>query len=306
MDEFRYVDRSDPEEVFSLLSNESRVAILRALWDAEDPLRFSDLRESVGMRDSGQFNYHLDELVGSFVRRTDEGYELTQAGMRINGAIETGAYTTDVAFDPLPLSDPCRTCGGQLTLDYEDETVRIECDSCELTMAVGVPPSVFAGRDREDVPSVASQYLRTRFQQMDSGFCPFCEGRVEPTVGPLRRIIDLPDEPPERFPDELVEQLPDLPMVRYDCQRCGQSPTSGLGLVFHDHPAVTSFYHERGIDVRTTPIWRFVAMNTDHERVRSRDPFRASVSYRVDDDELTVVVDEDLQVVEVERTAGTA
>jgi DNA-binding transcriptional ArsR family regulator len=40
---------ADPERTFWLLSDETRTAILRALWEASDgPLSFTELRERVG------------------------------------------------------------------------------------------------------------------------------------------------------------------------------------------------------------------------------------------------------------------
>lgn len=72
-----------PEKAFSLLGNETRVAIIRELGATEDPRSFSDLHAAVGVRDSGGFNYHLQKLVGTFIRRADGGYELSEAGVRI-------------------------------------------------------------------------------------------------------------------------------------------------------------------------------------------------------------------------------
>lgn len=62
-----------PDDAFGLLGNETRLAILQALGDAADPLSFSELRDRVWVSDSGQFNYHLDQLTGPFVGQTDEG-----------------------------------------------------------------------------------------------------------------------------------------------------------------------------------------------------------------------------------------
>lgn len=60
-------------EAFESLGNVTRLAIQLALWEAkkpgpplselsDPPVSFSELRECVGMRDSGQLNYHLDKL----------------------------------------------------------------------------------------------------------------------------------------------------------------------------------------------------------------------------------------------------
>lgn len=79
----------DPAEAFDLLGDETRLAILRALADRqrecpdEPSLTFTELRERAGVGDSGLFNYHLEKLVGRFVRDTGEGYELGYAGRQV-------------------------------------------------------------------------------------------------------------------------------------------------------------------------------------------------------------------------------
>lgn len=83
-------------DAFELLANETRLAILLALWEAYEPfgtgggLTFSELRDRVGMRDSGQFNYHLGKLEGEFVQSTDGGYKLRPAGEKITRAVIGG------------------------------------------------------------------------------------------------------------------------------------------------------------------------------------------------------------------------
>ncbi|WP_276260176.1 winged helix-turn-helix domain-containing protein [Haloglomus litoreum] len=305
MTDSRFVERTDPDEVFALLSNDTRVRTLRALWEAEDrTATFSELREAVGMQDSGQFNYHLDELVGRFVARTEDGYELTRAGKLINGAIEAGAYTSEGSIDPLELEEPCPTCGGARTFRYEDETVRVECDACPVSYRFGVPPAAFAGHDREAIPDVASRHLRTKVDRTTSGFCPFCDGPVTPAVTPVPEIdpdADGGDEH-EHAAEALSERPEDIPWVRYTCRQCGAEPTVGLSLAFVGHPAVVSFHYTRGVDLEERDVWDFAEADPDHQVVRSREPFRASVTYEADGDTLTLTVDEDMAVVDIEES----
>lgn len=70
-------------DALEALANEHRIAILRALADADDPLTFTELREAIDMADTGQFNYHLTQLLGRFVRERQGGYELGHAGERL-------------------------------------------------------------------------------------------------------------------------------------------------------------------------------------------------------------------------------
>jgi len=301
MDEPEFVEKADPDEVFAALADDTRIAILRALWDADEPLSFSKLREAVGMRDSGQFNYHLNKLVGQFVKGTDDGYKLTRAGVQINGAIEAGAYTVEASLDPIDLGSTCPTCGSDRTLYYEDDTVRVECESCAVNARFGVPPNVLADCDRDAVPAVAGEYLLSTFRHITDGFCPFCDGDVHPTVGAVVDFVDDPDDPPDEIPEGFLEQTRNLPFVQYECERCGATPSGSLRAVLRSPPAVVAFYYDHGIDIRDESPWDVAGFNTDLETIRQRDPFRASVTFEADDDALTLVVDDTLDVLETAR-----
>ncbi|WP_290811126.1 ArsR family transcriptional regulator [Halovivax sp.] len=99
---------TDPLEV---LTSEIRVRILRELAEADRPLPFTELRERVGVRDSGKFNYHLDRLCSYFVRRDQAGYELHHAGSRIVAAAD-GEFDADAAADAAT-ADGCPVCGDE-------------------------------------------------------------------------------------------------------------------------------------------------------------------------------------------------
>ncbi|MFC7140198.1 ArsR/SmtB family transcription factor [Halosimplex aquaticum] len=105
----------DPAEAFDVLSDETRLDILRALADADGPLPFSRLRERAGIRDSGRFSYHLRRLCEYFVRETDEGYALGHAGSRVVAATATAAEAAepqDEAAEPAEI-DECPVCGAE-------------------------------------------------------------------------------------------------------------------------------------------------------------------------------------------------
>lgn len=97
------------------LASEHRVAILRELAAADRPLRFSELRERIGMRDTGRFNYHLGELRGRFVREVDGGYVLGHAGERVvlvAGDLDpAGAAALADAYERTNDDDACPVCG---------------------------------------------------------------------------------------------------------------------------------------------------------------------------------------------------
>lgn len=122
-------------ESFKLLSNETRLAILLALWEAYEPqgkdnaVPFTELHDRVGIRDSGHFSYHLDELLGHFVEKTPNGYELHNAGLTIVRAVIAGSgFEEGVPADRnspgvLPLCAPVR-------LSNEDGRLYQICSEC--------------------------------------------------------------------------------------------------------------------------------------------------------------------------------
>lgn len=85
-------------EAFAILSNETRLEIVRVLLEADgmnhcssweksaSPLSYSELQEAAGVSDNGNFNYHLNELQPYLVSKSDGGYELTSAGKQLSQA----------------------------------------------------------------------------------------------------------------------------------------------------------------------------------------------------------------------------
>jgi len=295
MSDAPFVESADTEQVLSALSDSIRLDILAALWESDrETVPFSALRDAVGVSDSGKFNYHLDKLTDRFVRKTDDGYELTLAGRNINGAILAGSYTKGGTMDPITLGESCPVCGDRWTLHYENEVVTVSCNSCDHVSRAGVPPGVFEGYDREEIPAVASRYFRVICEQIASGFCWYCQGRTDPTV-----TADGTDER-EAEPGDSEQ----LPVVRYDCRRCHQDLWIDLANALVTHPAVVTFYHDHDVVAREIPPWRFAVFDPERYRITDRDPLRARVSYTCDDDRLALAVDETLEVRSVERSAG--
>jgi hypothetical protein len=114
------MDDADAADALDVLANEHRIAILRALAEADEPLSFSTLHGRVGMRDSGKFNYHLAKLCEYYVRETQAGYELGHAGERVVSAA-----------DPLPGSTSAH--GGAATTDGGTPGDGGECPVCGET-----------------------------------------------------------------------------------------------------------------------------------------------------------------------------
>jgi len=281
------IEQTDPADAFAALADATRVQILRALWEADDKrATFSELREAVGMRDSGQFNYHLDKLAGQFLRKTDDGYELALAGRHVVGSLLEGAYASTDPIDPIALDEPCPFCDGARTFHYEDEEVRIECEACPAVAYFDVAPGVFAGYDRSEYPIVARRYLRVMLHEASNGLCPVCEGRFEPTV----------EKDAGRGEDTDVDLFP---MARYECVRCGEEMRTDLGTALLFEPEVIAFYTNHGVDIRDQPLAALIATD-DEVRVEQTDPLCVAVTYTCRDDQLQLVVDDSLTVQQVD------
>jgi DNA-binding transcriptional ArsR family regulator len=294
------VERRDPGEVFALLGDGTRVGILRALDDAEaETLTFSQLRERVGTADSGRFNYHLKKLVGSFVRRDDDGYTLTLAGRRVVGALVAGTYTATVSIDPVPVDAPCPSCDAGLVLDYADERVRIHCVDCgAFRNEFSFPPGTLDQFDREELPAAADRWLRSTFQRVIAGFCTNCGGRVDG-----RLVVNYRDDDEGGVSSDGAndDREPDTRVV-YECRQCdSESNASPFVVAFH-HPGGIAFFHDHGLDVTSAPTWEvFRRLDDSGVDVSGADPTRARVHADVDGERLTVDVGPDGGVERVER-----
>ena len=290
------------DDAFGTVASETRIAILRALWDDHtanpeeldgprpEPVAFSTLRERVGLADSGRFNYHLDQLVPEFVQQREGGYVLTHAGASVVGAAVSGVYTdTDADLEGAEMGAcTASDCAGALGADYQDGHVTVTCDTCDIRTVMHVPPAVVGTRDLEANPDVLQRFTLTEMQRLARGFCTLCDGPVEAHVADA----DPDDDPP----DGSVT-------VVHVCQACGSvSHTSAAALVT-DHPAVVSLLHDAGADYRSLALWQTPPGLEREETVRSFDPLRIEVTATIDGETLTVVLDGDAEVIETRRDA---
>lgn len=278
------VEQISADAAFELLGNEGRLAVLRALFDADEAQSFSDLHDAVDIRDSGQFNYHLEKLVGVFVRKTDEGYRLTAEGKDVVGSILAGPYTKTVEADPVPVDATCASCGGPLVGRFDDdELVRVACDDCDRNViSLTIPPGAFEDYPREAWPVVAERWTRRQFETMQQGFCTVCHG---PTTSHL-----------ETDPEALYDVFE--VGVRYVCERCGEDMFANVEASLVFHPAVVAFHHERGVDIGTTPIWELDWAVRSSAEIVAEDPLRVEVSVECDGDVLVLTLDDRGDVVD--------
>jgi len=280
------VERFAADEAFGVLGNETRLRTLQCLFDADEPLTFSDLREGVGMRDSGQFNYHLDKLLGTFARVTEDGYELTAAGTQVAGAILAGEYTKTIRADPVDVGANCSYCEGPLVSYFAEERVRISCGGCGRDLiSLSMPPGALEAYPQEKWPKVAERWTRTQFEMAMAGFCPTCRGPIE------ERVTLEPESLSELFEAGVV----------YACERCSLELSANAASGVLTHPAVVGFHHEHGIDVDRTAIWELEWPVSPTADVVSEDPIRVEIPIELDGDRLVLVIDGSATVVEERR-----
>lgn len=278
-DEF---DRISPEDAFTLLGNETRIDIIRALGEMSDEsVSFSTLRDRANVADSGQFNYHLGKLVGSFVARTEEdGYELTYAGKQVNGAIFSGTYNQRSTSRTFDLDSTCTICDSALSAEYERERVTIRCPACDDQISTfGFPPGAFENRTRPELARAFDTWIRSHLLTAFAEFCLVCAGRMHGSITDDSEYLD---------DQEIV--------IEHVCERCTNSTTNSAGFFLLFHPVVVAFHHDHGIDLTETPLWEIPWLRDEQTDILSREPWRVKSVVELGGDRLECVVDADFSV----------
>lgn len=276
-------DAASPEQGFEILGDETRRQIILALADRlkeapEDPtIGFADLRRRVGVRDSGNFNYHLEKLTGRFVTKTDEGYRIGPAGVEVVTALITGVYGEKASLGPVELDDPCPECNDLLTATYDNGLLRVACPN-EHVFRNTLPPGVIDDRTLGEVIELLTLTTRHDLELAIEQICPFCYARLDWAVD--------------------VDSISTSAEVETQCSRCGVRIGIPVIVSLLRHPTVASFYHEHDVDVRTSPLWaaeffRSVTIRT------STDPDRIHVRIDFEGETIEATLDDSLSVVEI-------
>jgi len=250
-------------DAFALVGNEHRAAILRALLaahadaDAAYPAPFAALRERAGVDVSSQFAYHLDELVGSMVARTGDGYRLRYAGWKAAAALAAGTYADQPAFGPTAADGACPHCdAAELHASYGDAWLAVACHGCERVLArYPFPPGAASARRRADGLSglldAFDRRVRSHFALAVDGVCPECAGRT------TRRLEAVdPDAP---APTATRGDGHGVVAVA-DCGQCGNHLTVPVGFAALADPDIRARYRRQGHAVDDRPFWRVPAL----------------------------------------------
>lgn len=307
----------EPEEAFAVLGDETRLQILRALGDAEESLAFSELFDRVDYETTANFSYHLEKLSDHFVADTDDGYELQEAGKRVVEAVLSGTVTDAPVLEPTNADRCwCPYCGAPAEISYAQERIWSFCPECPGTYSPSItpngaaapadygfigytrlPPAGLQDRSFSDALAAASLWSFRDFLAMASGVCPRCAAVVEQSTH-VCRSHDADGGRCERCNCRHAVQ------VATRCTNCIHETVTPLvlGRLVSATPLV-AFLASRGVDPLAPDRGsRLYAVLLDYEEdVRSVDPFRGRFTFQVGEDSLTLTVDDELEVVDVER-----
>lgn len=282
------LDDDGQTEVFELASNETRMDVLWALANAfgespADPwVDYSDLREAAGVRDKGNFNYHLDRLDGLVVKER-AGYRLSATGMQLVSAVASRGLDPAWTWGPVDVPGDCVRCGESLSLRYAHGSLRLECGADEHTRYLPGRPSLLEDHSEESVAEHVAVLLSREVSLVRRGVCPACEGALD---GRIRSGDDT---------------AVDHRHYHGSCRRCWFQSGFTVGTSVLPHPALVAFFHERGVDVRERPFWTLPFCRPGAETVVSEDPLRVRVDVDRDGDSLSLTLDREAGVVAVDR-----
>jgi hypothetical protein len=305
-------------EAFALLGDETRLAILLALWEVYDPaaddnvVSFSALFDRIDYDNAGNFSYHLDQLDGQFIRkRTDpEGYELRDTGLALVKTIIAGAGVADISLDPVEIDRPCSLCGATTTVSYEDGVLYQRCTDCEgITSDPDLPdgylnatpfhPAGLTDRSPAELVAAAEVAAYRHIHTLVEGICSACSGPVDASL--------------ETCSDHDSEGVCETCgrahafWARFQCRVCKDHHVTTPAVLSVFYPATIAFYYDHGV----APRWhardfeglRQVGVHeVEHEMalVAEESP-RVEVVVVLDGDELALTFDETAAVIGVDR-----
>lgn len=300
-----------PDEAFSVLGDEVRLEVLQTLGAASRPLAYAELFERVEYDDSSNFNYHLGKLVGHFVRKTDDGYDLWDAGRRVVEAVVSGAVTETPVVEPTEAEKQCPFCGAPVAVGYQHGRVEQNCTECAgLLKFAGsggrrftdygslgfflLPPAGVRRRSPQEMLEAAWTWRHADFLTDSAGVCSRCSAKLETSVDVCQNHDDGGE-----FCDECERRY----AMRFDiyCPNCNYNPNSIAPGVLLANTELLAFLTERGINPFAPDSLNRAsrAIARYDEEVVATDPFEARITFTVDGDSITLTLDDTLSVTEV-------
>lgn len=312
------VETLSPDEAFSVLGNEARLEVLRTLAAADGPLTYATLYDRVEYDDPSNFSYHLDKLVGHFVRKTDDGYYLYDAGRRVVEAVVSGAVADDTVVEPTEAEKDCPFCGAPVAVGFHHGRVEQSCTECAGFLRFAdsggrrfteygslgyflLPPAGVEGRSPQEMLDAAWTWRHADFLTDSAGVCSRCAASLETSV----EVCESHDAD-----DGMCEACGARYALVFElhCPNCNYNPNSIAPGVVLATTALLDFLTDHGINPFAPDSLNRAsqAMADYDEEVVSTDPLEARLTFTIDGDSLTLTLDDDLAVVDVtHRQQGT-
>lgn len=296
-----------PGEAFAALGNETRVRILQVLGEVDGALTFSELYDRIDYGPSTNFSYHLQKLEGHFVRKTEDGYEISQVGNRVVQAVLAGAVTEAPLLERTGVDHRCEYCGGETEISYTQGYLGLYCTECPGNTDDTVPaayqgylrgqpfpPAGLQDRGNAEVHRAGFIWGNLHRLSLASGICPICSAQ-------LNHMMEVCEG--HRPDGHLCETCGRRRMasVTTECTNCkirGGGPLRTFLLANTELLAFLTTHGLNPLDPSTEP---WVALETLDEEILSRDPVVVRVTFAIHEDTITLAVDDNLSVVDVSR-----
>jgi len=305
-----------PDEAFALVADETRLEILRTLSETDEPLAFSTLFERSEYDTMSNFSYHLDKLEGHFISRTDEGYAIRQTGRRVVEAVIAGTVTDDPVVHREPTGSECPLCSAPIEVSYQQERVELYCTECPGFVRheksgeqfdaefgtlghISLPPVGVQERTPTEIHTAAVVWSNLEVLGTSAGVCSRCSGTIEHSV----TVCEDHDDS-EGVCDHCGRQYAVL--FEAECATCHYE-TNGIPIIcLLAETELLTFLTDHGLNplVPETQERAPGTLANYDENVLSVDPFEAEFTFTIDDDSITLTIDEDVSVVDVERDRG--
>lgn len=305
-----------PDEAFAVLGNEARLEVLRTLAAVDGSLTYAELFERVEYDDPSNFNYHLDRLVGHFIRKTDEGYHLYDAGRRVVEAVVSGAVSDDTVVEPTEVEKQCPFCGAPVAVGFQHGRVEQSCTECPGLVRFAeseeqrfteygslgfflLPPAGVRRRSPQEMLEASWTWRHADFLTDSAGVCSRCSGKLESSVDVCET---------HEADDGVCDACDRRYAIRFElyCPNCNYSPNSIAPGVVLANTEFLAFLTSHDINPfapdSINRVSRVIAQYD--EEVVSTDPFEARLTFTADGDAITVTLDDDLSVIEVTHGRG--
>lgn len=290
--------------------------ILKTLGSAGEPLSFTELRDRVGIRQGGQFNYHLDKLTGHFLAKTDDGYSLRRAGERVIEAILSGAVIEAPVMNYTELDQSCYYCGGPVAVNFAEEKVGVYCTDCDGNYGgledldepldpayrgrlgyMPLPPAGVRGRTPEEVLSAATIWGHLDLFTQGHGICPKCSARLDESVSICRDHDDSSGVCSVCNNRHAIQHV-------VDCSNCifGRETMFMVSLIGTTELLAFMTSHDYNPISPGSELDFWEIIGDYDEELLSTDPFRAKFTFDIDEDALILTVNEDFNVVQSGET----